>query len=67
MNSFRREIRGAVWSLLGTELQEQFGHLSYREMAAVPALAEYREQLLLAAEDDEFEQARERGEVQPDD
>ncbi len=62
----RVDIRNAVAGLLEAEMWAQYGHLSYREMAAVPALAAFREPLLQAAEDDEYEQALERGEVAPD-
>lgn len=62
-NSDRPDIRLAIRDLLGADLWERHGELSYRAMADVSELAEFRSALLEAAEHDEHELARERGET----
>lgn len=63
LSSARADIQSAVFELIGVEAQETYGHMTYREMARQPDLIDFRDSLLEAAEHDEFEQARERGEI----
>lgn len=47
----QEEISDRVSKLIGEELNQKFSYLSYAEMADVPELEQYREELLRAEAD----------------